>query len=449
MTRTLLGKRAVVIGAGMAGLAAAKALTDHFEQVVVLERDHRSPDAGPRPGTPQARHPHGLLAGGQRALEQLFPGFEQDLIRAGAVPIRAGLDFRLEAPGYDPFPQRDLGWVTYGISRPLLESVLRRRLEQQAGVTVLAGHRVLEIVARPDGSEVTGVCCETSGGREETLATDLVVDASGRGVLTLALLKATGCGVPDESTVGVDLGYATMAFIMPDDAPAEWKAVVTQAKIPESSRFGLLFPLEENCWILTVSGRNGEWPSGDREGFMEFVRQLRTPTISNAIANAHPLTDVMRMGFAESVRRHFEQLQNFPRGLLPIGDAVCRFNPIYGQGMSVAAQEACVLQRLLCAARTGDFRAKLRRRYFAEIQPLIEAPWTTAAVPDFTFPDTRGRRPADLENTLKFRHALFDLAARDPEVHKLFLEVQHLLRPLSAYQDSGLVQRVTAAMAAA
>ena len=147
------------------------------------------------------------------------------------------------------------------------------------------------------------------------------------------------------------------------------------------------------------------------------------------------------------MRRHFERLDVFPRGLLPIGDAICRFNPVYGQGMSVAALEACLLQRLL--ERLEEDRnpiAALAPAFFAEVQTLIETPWSVAIL-DFVFPDTRGQRPADFETTLKFGIALTRLAAEDPAVHKLTIEVQHLLKPRSVYRDPTLVQRVLAKMA--
>src|SRR6476619_5605586 len=113
MASALIGKQAVVIGAGMGGLTAAGALDDRFDQVVVLERDTLASEPAYRAGTPQARHVHALLLSGQRALSELLPGFEQDLARAGAVPLTAGLDVRMARPGYDPFPQRDLGWSSY------------------------------------------------------------------------------------------------------------------------------------------------------------------------------------------------------------------------------------------------------------------------------------------------------------------------------------------------
>jgi 2-polyprenyl-6-methoxyphenol hydroxylase-like FAD-dependent oxidoreductase len=450
MASTLIGKQAVVIGAGMAGLTAAGALADRFDQVVVLERDTLPSEPRYRAGTPQARHVHALLLSGQRALSELFPGFEQDLARAGAVPLRAGLDVRMERPGYDPFPQRDLGWFSYAVSRPTIERAVRQRVESRANTTLRQRCRVQEVLSSPNGGAVTGVRYENGNGASETIAADLVVDASGRGALTLALLQSIGRPLPEETTIGIDLGYATCVFAIPDDASTDWKGVMTFGQAPQNSRGGLMLPLEGNRWMATIGGRHGDVPPGDAEGFLTYARALRTPTIYNAISHAKRLDGVARYGFPQSVRRHFERLDVFPRGLLPIGDAICRFNPVYGQGMSVAALEACLLQRLLDERLGGESNpiAGLAPTFFAEVQTLIETPWS-AAILDFVFPDTRGQRPADFETTLKFGIALTRLAAEDPAVHKLTIEVQHLLKPRSVYRDPALVQRVLAKMAEA
>ena len=175
MASTLIGKQAVVIGAGMAGLTAAGALADRFDQVVVLERDTLPSEPAYRAGTPQARHVHALLLSGQRALSELFPGFEQDLAQAGAVPLRAGLDVRIERQGYHPFPQRDLGWISYAVSRPTIERAVRARVEGRANTTLRQRCRVQEVLASPNGEAVTGVRYENESGASETIAADLVV----------------------------------------------------------------------------------------------------------------------------------------------------------------------------------------------------------------------------------------------------------------------------------
>jgi 2-polyprenyl-6-methoxyphenol hydroxylase-like FAD-dependent oxidoreductase len=445
---SLIGKQALVVGAGIGGLTAARAVADYFERVVVLDRDALPERALPRAGVPQDKHVHALLAGGQHALYDLFPGFEHDLVQTGAVPLRVGLDLRAERPGYDPFPQRDLGWDAYAQSRPQLELNMRQRVCAYANIEVRQRCRVQACVARADGAAVTGVRCRLADGKSATLDADLVIDASGRGALTLGLLTSLGWALPEETTIGVDLAYATAVFAIPATAPDDWKGVFCFAQVPKTNFGALLLPMEGQRWIVTVGGRHGDAPPGDADGFMACVQQLRTPTIYNAIKHARRLGEIARFQFPASEYRHYERLEAFPRGLLPIGDALCRFNPIYGQGMSVAAQEARLLRQLL-ATRAGadDPLDGLAPAFFAEASALIDSPWAMAAIPDFAHPDTRGERPADFEQTLQIGLALNKLAAHDPAVHKLLAEVQHLLKPRSVLQDPELRQRIRAVLA--
>ena len=449
MASTRIGRQAVVVGAGLGGLTAAGALAECFDQVIVLERDALACGLTCRAGTPQARHVHALLASGQRALSELFPGFEQEIIRAGAVPLRAGLDVRIERPGYDPFPQRDLGWLSYALSRPAIERVVRQCLESRANTTLRQRCRVQEVLATRDGGAVTGVRYENGNRGTETIAADLVVDASGQGILTLALLQSIGQPPPEETMIGIDLRYATCVFAVPDGALTDWKGVMTFGEAPHNRRGGLMLPLEGNRWMVTIGGRHGDVPPGDAEGFLRYAQALRTPTIYNAISHAKRLGGVARYGFPQSLRRHFERLDVFPRGFVPIGDAICRFNPVYGQGMSVAAQEACLLKRLLAKlAQAGNPIAELAPAFFAGVETLIETPWSVAIL-DFAFPETRGERPADFETRLKFARALTRLAAADPAIHKLTAEVQNLLKPLCVYRDPALERRLHEIMAVA
>jgi 2-polyprenyl-6-methoxyphenol hydroxylase-like FAD-dependent oxidoreductase len=397
---------------------------------------------------PQGKHVHALLAGGQRALDELFPDFTHALVKGGAVPIRVGLDIRMERPGFDPFPQRDLGFDCYAMSRALVEFTVRQQVHARSNVEIRPGCRVEGLVARSDALAVTGVQWAPDGGTSETLPADFVVDASGRGAPTLTLLESLGLARPEETTVGVDLAYATAVFAIPDDAPPDWKGVFTFGAAPRSSRGSLMLPLEGGRWIVTVAGRHAERPPGDPDGFMAFTQQLRTPTIYNAIRHAKLLGEVVRYGFPESTLRHYERLERFPRGLLPLGDAVCRFNPVYGQGMSVASQEARALGHLLATrAAATDPLDGLAQAFFTEAAALIETPWFGSVIPDFVYPDTRGERPADFEISIKYGMALGKLAARDPDVHRLTAEVSHLLKPRSVYREPELVQRVLAVMA--
>jgi 2-polyprenyl-6-methoxyphenol hydroxylase-like FAD-dependent oxidoreductase len=278
-----------------------------------------------------------------------------------------------------------------------------------------------------------------------TLHADLVIDASGRGELTLRALAALGMAAPRQSTIGIDMNYATAVFKIPAGVDYDWKSVVMAPKAPESSKASLLATIEGGRWICAVGWRGAEAAPTDRTSFVDWTRDLRTQTCYHALKNAEMLGKVMRFAFPESRYRHFAQLEAWPRGVLPVADAICRFNPIYGQGMSVAALQAEAFGELLAAQGAGDAGAldELIRRFLRRSDQIIEAPWNMAALPDFAYPDTRGERPADLQAALKFGRAFTELAARDPSVHKLMMEVRGLLKPRSAMTDNpALMQRI-------
>jgi 2-polyprenyl-6-methoxyphenol hydroxylase-like FAD-dependent oxidoreductase len=444
----VLGRQALVIGAGMSGLAAAGVLANHFEQVIVLERDRVGDQPGHRPGTPQCRQLHGLLAGGLEALGRIFPGLDRELAAAGAVPIRAA-DVREELPGFDPFPRRDFGRVLYAASRPLLERTVRRRALARRNIVIRDQCRALELVPAADRRSITGVRCQGIEGSRVTISADLVVDASARGTLTLAALDAMGRARPRETAVGVDIGYATMAFELPERRH-DWGAVLTFPAAPGDRRSGFLLPVEESRWMVCIAELHCARPPRDLAEFLHAARRLRTRTIHDAIRNARPAGLPQRFGLADSSWRHYETVGDFPDGLVPIGDAICRFNPVYGQGMSVAAREASILADLLRRrAGAGVGLAGLPRAYLAEVRPWIAGAWSMSATPDLVYPQTRGVRPPDLERTLEFVSALYRVAARDPAVHELVVAVRHLARPNDALREPELVERVRAEMAAA
>jgi 2-polyprenyl-6-methoxyphenol hydroxylase-like FAD-dependent oxidoreductase len=433
-------RHAVVIGAGMAGLTAAGALSRHFGKVTVIERDVLPAEAAPRRGTPQCQHAHMLLAGGLQALQTLFPGFADDLAKAGAVKIRNGLDLRMERPGFDPFPRRDLGFDIFCMSRPLLEAVTRRRVQQSQNIEIGTRSRATALVASRDAMRVEAVRYEEEDGAAATLEADLVVEASGRCGLTLQLLEELSLPRPDETEIGIDQAYASTIVERPQNFAADWLGNIMLPSAPVSSRGAFLFPIEQQRWLLSIGGNHGDAPPADREGFMDFVKSLRTPTIHDAVRNARPLTDIVRYQLPCSTRRHFERLEAFPEGLLVTGDALCRFNPVFGQGMSVAAQEAVILERLLAEEVP---MARLARDFFAAIQNPLATPWGVA-VTDFVYPATRGVRPADLAQRLQYGVALTKLAAQDAEVHRLTTEVSQLLKPQAALREPALAARVMA-----
>jgi 2-polyprenyl-6-methoxyphenol hydroxylase-like FAD-dependent oxidoreductase len=428
----------------MGGLAAAAALSRHFRQVLVLERDTLSPDTLQRPGVPQGRHVHGLLAGGLQALSSLLPGLLDDLMEAGAIRLQLGLDLRLEVPGFDPFPQRDLGRAGCSMTRPLLERVARERVRRLPGVELRDGSRVTALLIDADGHSVRGLRLE---GQAEGLSADLVVDASGRGALSLDAVQALSLPLPQESVIEVDIRYTCAAFRLPPDPARSWKTLATRPDPAVSGRRAIMFPIEgDSRWLLGLGGVAGDSAPTDLPGYLDYAATLRTPTTYHAIRTAQLQGEIVRFAFPRNLRRHFERLPQFPTGLLPFADAICRINPSYGQGMSIAALEALLLDRALHAQREQD--RPLAACFFDGLGDLLQEPWEVAQQ-DYAYAHLADARPADFEERQAVRGAISRLAARDAEIHRISVEVAQLLRPPSVWRDPALQARIEEELARA
>jgi flavin-dependent dehydrogenase len=438
--KSFLGRRAVVVGAGLGGLSAARVLADYFDEVIILDRDDLPDEASPRPGVPQGKHPHGLLGAGLNVLENLFPGFGNELMRAGAEPMEPGFDMLYEIPGQEVWPRIKLNWPTYAMSRPLIEHTLRRQVERIANLKVRSGCRVLSIVSEGHALAARGIRYEGPDGNRKTLESDVVVDGSGNGSLTVEFLKATDRRPPVETRIGVNTRYAS-AFFERVDIGNDYKGVYTFPDAPEHSRGGLILPAENHLYQVVLIGRGNDIPPVNGDEFMSYARTLPTPSVYNAIKNAKRLTGISPFAFTESRWRHFARVPDFPNGLLPIGDAICRVNPVYGQGMTMALQEANLLFDLL-QTLDGSQLATLAPTFLAKAETLIADPWAMSAIPDFVYPETTGERPADLADRLNFQMALGRLAVRDAEVLELLTEIRHVLKPLSLLDDPTIVRRV-------
>jgi 2-polyprenyl-6-methoxyphenol hydroxylase-like FAD-dependent oxidoreductase len=446
----LLGRRAVVVGAGIGGLAMAGALAKYFERVEIFERDSPFPSAASRSGTPQDRHPHGLLAGGLQALGEIFPGFESDLAKAGAVTVRVARDIQYERPDVGVLPKRDFGLLLLCASRPLIELVLRRRAEAITNIALRPKCRVTGIVPTTNGAVVDGIRFDAGSGRSEILAADLVVDASGRGALTSTLFDALGWERPAETEVGIDLSYATVVVPIPPNAPSDWKLVLTQPDPPFLALHAVLVPIEGDRWIIAIADHHAVARLETWEAFLEASRSLITPTVYNALRYAQPPNGIRHYRFPMSYWKHFEQLPRLPHGVLPVADALCRFNPIYGQGMSSAGKQARLLQDVLCRATTEpDPIASLQAAFMAEVASVLETPWTMSTSVDLAFPGTRGDRPENFAEAQQFDAALFRAVVADPVVHRTMMEVGQLLQPRTRLQEPDIMRRIEAVPAKA
>jgi 2-polyprenyl-6-methoxyphenol hydroxylase-like FAD-dependent oxidoreductase len=441
----LLGQRAVVVGAGIGGLAMAGALAKYFEQVEILERDRLTASPASRSGTPQDRHPHGLLAGGLQALGEIFPGFESDLARTGAVSVRVAQEVQYERPDVGVLPKRDFGISLLCASRPLIELVLRRRAEAIANIALRPECRVTGIMPVAGGAAVRGIRFVAGSGSTEPLEADLVVDASGRGALTLTLLDALGWERPEVTEVGVDLSYATAVVPIPSDAPPDWKLVLTQPDPPTLALHAVLAPTEDDCWIIAIADHHATVRLETWDAFLDASRLLITPTVYNALRYAKPPYGIRHYRFPASIWKHFERLPRLPRGVLPVADALCRFNPIHGQGMTAAAKQASLLQDVLDrAAAERDPIAATQAGFMAEVASVLETPWTMSTSADLAFPGTRGERPDKCEEAQQFEAALFHAVVADPLVHRAMMEVGQLLQPHSLLQEPAIMRRIEA-----
>jgi 2-polyprenyl-6-methoxyphenol hydroxylase-like FAD-dependent oxidoreductase len=435
------GKRAVIIGAGIGGLCAASAVAPFFEHVLILEADVLPTLPEPRKGTPQSKHAHALVAGGRLALEALFSGFEPQLLAAGAIPCAVSSDYWLGRPGYDPYPKRSLGFSTYSMTRPLIEGVIRNFVNAINNVEIRDRCNASRLTISKKHNRVTSVECHFSLRGREQVGGDLFIDATGNGLPTLNCLAPNNRLALEESIVDLDIRYASAQFAKPANCSTDWKCAIAYPDPPNDRNGGFIFPVEDDSWIVSLSGRFENKPPKDAVGFLAHAKDQRTSTIYDAIRSARRRTEIVCYGMPASRWRHFERLNNFPRRLVPFGDSICRFNPVYGQGMGVAAQEACLLREILCADG-GDMLDTVCDDFLSKSPALVDTPWNTAVIPDFKDPLTMGVRPNNIESAFNTTAALLKLASEDPDVHRLMMEVQHLLKPRSALQAPGIKDRL-------
>lgn len=423
-----LRRRAVVIGGSIAGLLAARVLSDYFDNVTIVERDRLPHGSEHRRGTPHGRHSHAILAGGLRVVEDLFPGLSQELINGGAVPgdpLGSGNWF---FEGGD-LKRTPIGEPSLLLSRPFLESAIRTRVRQIDNVTILDGRSVRNLIAL--NGRVTGV--HTDYG---TLSADLVVDTSGRGSQCSRWLKALGFASPRQEEVEVRLSYTTRYFHrLKDHLNGDTFAVVPHT--PVGKRGGVALAQEDDRWTITLFGYFGERAPGDLDGFLEYAKSLPAPYLYSVIRDAEPIGDAAFMSFPGSSRRRYEELRSFPQGLLVFGDALCSFDPIYGQGMSVAALQAAELSDVL---KDGDIN--LARRFFDRAAKVIDNPWNIAVGGDLKIPETLGKRPMSVRIINWYIAKLHKYGHRDAEAAAAFVRVAQLLDTPNSLFRPWLVWRV-------
>lgn len=422
-----LGRHAIVIGGSVAGLVGARVLSDHFAEVTVIERDARPAGPEPRKGAPQMRHAHALFEPASKGLEAMFPAFLEELRAAGALFTDCGNGYPLYQYGAWK-PRFKAGFDGITCSRPLIEWLVRQRTEALPNVKIRYEHAVEDLLTSPDRGRVTGVRAKGAAG-EEALSADLVLDTAGRGTRVPRWLDALGYGRPEEQAVGVDLAYVSQLFERRSDARRDWNAVVVMSRAP-GRRGGFLFAVEGERWIASLPGLFGDHCPTDTAGFLEFARSLPVPVIYDTLKSAPPLSEPAIHKVPSSRWFHYEKMGRLPEGLVMLGDSICAFNPVYGQGITVSVQCARELEAELSARRDLDGLPSLFQKRLVKV---IGPAWMLSTTMDLRYPEATGERPPGT-STVQWLFANFlDMASVDERACRLLYDLMHMRRGPEAF----------------
>lgn len=430
---------AVVIGGSVAGLLAARALSSSFARVTVFERDTFPTRTVPRRGAPQSRQVHALLTRGAVGLDGLFPGFIDAMTEAGVPSGDAQADFSWFLDGHK-MAEAESGLRGFGVSRPHIEEMIRDRVRALPNVSLFDETQVDGLVV--DDGRVAGVRVRRPAGAEETVPADLVVDAAGRGSRALPWLREFGYPVPERTAVRTNVVYVTRHFKQ-QPGLLDGRLGTTVVPFPGQPRAAVVVRQEGDRFAVLLAGLLGEEPPTDDAGMLAFASSLAGQDAAEVLRSGTPVDEAVKMRYPESTLNHFGALDRHLGGFLVVGDALCSFNPIYGQGMTVAVMEAELLRSLLREHGRDD----LASRYFTAAATLLAEPWSLATGGDLRFPEVEGERgPQDAEVNGyldRFRAA----AAVDPVLGTAFLKVANMMAPVTSLLGPDLMERTQRARA--
>ncbi len=407
---------AIVIGGSMAGLVTARTASNHCDRVTLIDRDHFPDKPQDRRGVPQARHAPALLLRGQHILEGLFPGLEQDLTQGGAPEVNWMRDIQLLTP-YAWLQRTDFGYVSHIVSRVLLEWHIRERVLANPKPSAMLGCDVLGLTMNADKTRVTGIRYQSRepGSREKPSS-----------IPTLPMPPA-----------GIQ---------RPQALKADWKVLWIALRPPHLPRSSALFEVENGQWTVTLAGACRDYPPTDEAGFLEFTRSFAAPDLYEAIKDADPTTAISGYQKTRKQFRHYEELARWPDHFIVMADAVGAFNPIYGQGMTVAAIEGQQLDKSLSQQRQrapqGDFTG-VEHQFQKQIKALTSIARLLATTEDFRYPDTEGERVEGASRWVRnYFSDMFTLLPESTAATRAVVEFQHVLKPPTVLFQPRIAARV-------
>ncbi|MCA9894059.1 MAG: FAD-dependent monooxygenase [Anaerolineae bacterium] len=430
----MIDKHAIVIGSSIAGLMTARVLSERFARVTILERDRLPNGPEERAGTPQGKHVHNLLVRGLRIMEDLFPGFDDELAAAGAPMMNYGRDVRLLVSFHQWMPNVETDFASRAASRALVEHVIRHRVLALPNVEVCERVIVDGLLMNENKQRVTGVRVAPRGTSEPyDMQGDFVVDASGRRSRTPQWLEQLGLPTPETTVVDSEVGYATRLYRKPKGFD-KWTVLYMPARLP-SVRGGAIFEVENDIWMASLGGYNRQYPPTNEAEFLEYARTLPQPDLYDAIKDGEPLSGIISYRNTRNIRYHYERI-NLPTHFVLLGDAVCGFNPIYGQGMTSAAMGAVQLGETLDALH-GDLDA-VTAQFQKQLAALHDSMWLLATGEDLAFIHLEsgsgdGPDPGWFDRFVqKYAGYCVVTTPSDPHIVQTLFEITNLTKPPTA-----------------
>jgi flavin-dependent dehydrogenase len=458
------GDKAIVIGGGIAGLLAARILSGHFSKTIVLEKDRYPKQKGPRNGTPQANHIHVFLVKGMQTILDLFPGIEEKLLSQGGHKIDVISKAKFKFPtGWARNFNSDMNTIV--CSRQLLEYTIRQEiLEKYFNVKIIENARVIGLVTATDSEQkiITGVNVIYGNGNNDddeikkttTTNANLVVDASGRRSETPIWFEKIGLEKPNETKINSFIGYAgrRVQLLSTQSSPllSNYKVVVVFTNPPNNPRMVVMTEIEDNQWQLGLLGIGKTYPPTDEKGFLDFAKELGVEDVYKIVRDAKPMSNIY--GYREDGSRlyHYEKIKKWPKNFIVLGDAVSAFNPIYAQGVTVAAIQSKILDNLLYKYKKNNAEAALKKgfetKFQREIAKLNSLPWLLGTSEDLRWSTTEANKKMNPFSKIIQRYSkhVILLTPNSRLATKSFLEMLHMVKSPAVLFHPLLIAQVLA-----